>query len=158
MGEGRLPRLKTSFLNGLRMYVLDASVIAKWFLPEEDSSLAAEFKKGFAQGAYEIACPDLLLYEFTNLLRYNPAITDKESEEMLRNLFDLQIYLVVPQLNHLIEAERLAREHDISVYDAIYLAVAKELGFTLVTADKKLYERVNRLNFVRLLGGGDGGD
>ena len=49
-------------------------------------------------------------------------------------------------------AVTLAFEHNITVYDAFYLALAKEIEFTFITADKKLYERVRDLNFVKFIG------
>jgi predicted nucleic acid-binding protein len=49
-------------------------------------------------------------------------------------------------------AVSLAFGHNITVYDAFYVALAKETEFTFVTADSKLYERVNDLNFVKFIG------
>jgi predicted nucleic acid-binding protein len=49
-------------------------------------------------------------------------------------------------------AIKLAFEHAITVYDAFYIALAQETGLNLITADKKLYERVPGLEFVKFIG------
>ena len=49
-------------------------------------------------------------------------------------------------------AVTLAFEHNITVYDAFYIALAKEIEFTFITADGRLYKRVKDLNFVKFIG------
>ena len=46
------------------MSVLDASVVLKWFVDEEDSSQALNLRKEFYAGKREIVVPDLLLFEW----------------------------------------------------------------------------------------------
>ncbi len=43
-------------------YVLDASVVTKWFVEEEDSDRATKFLDDYSQGKCEISEPDLLIY------------------------------------------------------------------------------------------------
>lgn len=50
--------------------VLDASVILKWFLKEEDSEKAIDLKTEIIQGNLLVILPDLILYEISNALRY----------------------------------------------------------------------------------------
>ena len=54
------------------MYVLDASVVIKWFSEEEYTDIAVKLRDGFFKGCNELVVPDLLLYEVSNALRYNP--------------------------------------------------------------------------------------
>ena len=49
-------------------------------------------------------------------------------------------------------AVTLTFEHNITVYDAFYIALAKETEFTCITADRGLYKRVRDLNFVKFIG------
>jgi predicted nucleic acid-binding protein len=46
----------------------------------------------------------------------------------------------------------LARQHGCSLYDALYLALAQQLGVPLVTADQRLYRQIGHLPAVRWLG------
>jgi predicted nucleic acid-binding protein len=60
---------------------------------------------------------------------------------------------IVTPLPEIIDvAIKLAFEHAITVYDAFYIALAQETGLNLITADKKLYERVPGLEFVKFIG------
>jgi predicted nucleic acid-binding protein len=43
----------------------------------------------------------------------------------------------------------LAKDLDITCYDASYLALAEELGFEFITADEKFYRKVNEKNQLR---------
>ena len=49
-------------------------------------------------------------------------------------------------------AVTLAFEHSLTVYDAFYIALAKEIELTFVTADRRLCERVRGMNFVKFIG------
>ncbi|MEA2055113.1 MAG: type II toxin-antitoxin system VapC family toxin [Candidatus Thermoplasmatota archaeon] len=50
------------------MYVLDASVVAKWFVVEEGDDIALSLRKQFEEKEIDIVVPDLLLYEIANAL------------------------------------------------------------------------------------------
>jgi len=124
------------------MSVLDASVILKWFLDEESSSQALQLREEFYRGQREIVVPDLLLIEVANALRYNPSFTVEEIEEAVETLFDIGIIIVTPTYSLLSRAIELAKSLDVTCYDAIYLALAEELDFEFITADKKFWRRV----------------
>ena len=46
-----------------KMYVLDASVLIKWFSDEEYTDIALKLRDDFFKGNIELVVPDLLLYE-----------------------------------------------------------------------------------------------
>lgn len=124
------------------MNVLDASVILKWFLDEEGTSQALRLREEFYRGEREIVVPDLLLMEVANVLRYNPSFTAKEIKEAIQTLFDIGIVIITPTYSLLAKAIDLANTLDVTCYDAVYLALAEEIGFEFITADKKLWKRV----------------
>ena len=47
--------------------VLDASVVAKWFIEEEDTEKAIEIRDKFVRGEIKILVPSLLIYEIGNV-------------------------------------------------------------------------------------------
>jgi predicted nucleic acid-binding protein len=61
----------------------------------------------------------------------------------------LGIEEVNPEL--IMRAVLLAREKEISVYDATFVVLAIIYRIPFYTADKKLYEKLKEFNFVRLL-------
>jgi len=107
-------------------YVLDTSTVLKWFLKEKDTERAVRIKEFFVNGEVNLIEPDLLLYEFTNALRYQEDINELEIGEALEGLFDLGISFITPKLSLLRMANGLALKNDITVYDAVYLILAKE--------------------------------
>jgi predicted nucleic acid-binding protein len=48
---------------------------------------------------------------------------------------------------------QLSAEHDVSPYDAVYLALAEQTEFGLITADQKLYRRLrDRVSYATWIG------
>jgi predicted nucleic acid-binding protein len=60
------------------LLVVDTSVILKCFLEEEYSDVALKIRENFYKEVYRIIEPDFLLYEFVNVLRYNPEFIQKK--------------------------------------------------------------------------------
>ena len=52
--------------------VLDASVVIKWFSDEEHTERALEIRTWYVDNRISVYVPDLLVYELSNALRYNP--------------------------------------------------------------------------------------
>jgi len=131
--------------------VLDASVVVRWFSTEEDTDLATRIRDEHVAGRLTIVCPDLLLYEISNALRYNPAVCADDVVTAIKDLVDLDLDLVTPNEEILRKAIRHAFKRGITVYDSCYLSLAESLGLEFVTGDKKLYKRIKGLGFVKLL-------
>jgi predicted nucleic acid-binding protein len=133
------------------MIVLDASVVVKWFSEEEFTEKALELRERVRTGEERLVVPDLL-YELANALKYNPHFDVHDIHNALRSIFNMGLDIVTPSPEILEAAITLAFEHQITVYDAFYVALAKEIGLTVVTADKKLFDRVRGLEFVKFIG------
>ncbi len=103
------------------------------------------------EGNIEIVVPDLILYEISNALRFNRAFDLDDVSNAINSLFDMDIEIMVPTREILKEALGFTFEYNITAYDASYVAFAKELGCDLITADRKMVDRLSELNFVKLL-------
>ncbi|MBS7626477.1 type II toxin-antitoxin system VapC family toxin [Candidatus Bathyarchaeota archaeon] len=135
--------------------VIDASVVAKWFIPEEDSDKASEIMRKYSDGRIDLYAPDLLIYEVANVLRYRPDVTVETLADSIESLIKLQINLIPPSIEIMSEAAAKARALDLSIYDACYIVIAETLATNLVTADMKLYEKCRNgkiVFFLRSLG------
>lgn len=129
--------------------VPDASVIVKWFTQEEKREQVLELRERHINGEIEIVVPDLILYEISNALRYNPNFNEEDVNKAVQPLYDIEINIITPEI--LEKAVEIAYSKNISLYDATYIALAKIIDFDFITADKKLYEKIKNLNFVDIL-------
>ena len=131
--------------------VLDASVIIKWFLKEENSESALQFKEDFISGKIDIAIPDLALYEICNVLRFKPNINEEAAKNILPGLFNLGLEIITPSSRLLTESFHLSFATGLSIYDCVYLALANELEAKLITADKRIFTQAEPLCKIKLL-------
>ena len=134
------------------MIILDASVVVKWFSEEEYTEKALEIRERIRMGEERIIVPDLLLYELANALKYNPSFDVNDVSDALTSIFDMEMDIITPMPDIINSAVTLAFGYNITVYDAFYIALAKDLELTFITADRKLYERVSDLDFVKFIG------
>jgi len=100
--------------------VIDASVILKWFIQENDSDRAAEIKTAHTIGTSCIAIPDLALYEVGNALRYKPEFSNHEVRLCLAEIYDLAIDIISPNIDMLASVSEISRRYDITFYDAVF--------------------------------------
>lgn len=134
------------------MYVVDASVAIKWFSEEEYTDRAVDIRDKFFKGTCELAAPDLILYEVSNALRFNPNFNEEDVTEAMNSLFDMGISIIVPTPRIIKSSIAMAFKYKTTIYDAFYAALANEIGFEFVTADGKLYKKIKDLEFVRHIG------
>jgi len=132
------------------MIVLDASVIAKWFLEEPESSSALYYRDLHLKRKEIIIVPHILVYEIANLLLYK-NFTEKEIISVLESLENFKIEVISLNFSDMVRVAILAKEREITAYDATYVLLARNFGCKFITADKKLYKKVKDLNFIELL-------
>lgn len=124
-------------------YVIDASVIVKWFIPEEESDKAGRLKELLARGEASLYSPRYTLVEFANALTLHPLV--KLSEDDITDAISASEGMVT--LTDLTHEEwgaaiKLAREIPTAVYDSAYLALSLNMDMKFITADSKLYARL----------------
>ncbi len=134
------------------MIILDASVVVKWFSEEEYTEKALAIRERIGMGEERVIVPDLLLYELANALKYNPRFDANDVSDALTSIFDMDLEIVTPIPEIINLAVALAFEYNITVYDAFYIALAKDLELTFITADRRLCERVRGLDYVEFIG------
>ena len=119
----------------MKHYVLDASVVAAGFFPEEHSPKA----RRLLAGLHDFAAPDLLYAETANVIwkRHGKGeLDDAEARALMADLLTLPIR-IVPTKDLVTPALELALCMRRTVYDCLYLALAVESRAVLVTGDRK---------------------
>jgi predicted nucleic acid-binding protein len=129
---------------------IDASVGIKWYNQKEiHAEKALKIREEYINDEIDIAVPDIFFYEVINALRYNPEFRQKDIESAISSLKEMQLITVNHDL-FLDKIPKIAFDYDITVYDASYVAMAKEKNQIFYTADEKLLKKVD-LDFVKHL-------
>jgi predicted nucleic acid-binding protein len=136
---------------GSQTIVVDASVVIKWFIPEADSDKAVKLRDRHVEGSLTLMAPDLLVYEVANALFYHPDLSIDEVKEDLEALLMLDLDLIQPSGEFVSSIAEDARKYAVSVYDSSYLALAEATSSSLVTADRKLYEKAKKAGLALTL-------
>lgn len=132
--------------------VLDTSVVIKWF--RQGEILAGEalaLRDAYLEGQAQVTLPSLLAYELANVLRYKSDLSTAQVADAVQSLFDMGLEWVPPSPRMMRRAVAIAREFDVTVYDAAFACLAESVGSTLITADERLARRLAGLSFVRSL-------
>lgn len=131
--------------------VLDTSIVLKWFLPEDESSKARYLREKHLKNKIVICAPQLLIFEIVNALVYKKELSLSNISLVVEILFftNLKFFDCIEELIQ--ETAKIARRYEITVYDASYVALAKALSCKFITADKKLFNKIKTLKFVKLL-------
>lgn len=133
------------------LIILDTSVIIKWFTNEENTDKSIEYRDKYIDRKIEIIEPDLLLYEISNALRYNPNFKEIDVMNALESIFDLGIEIITPTRKLLYDTIEISYKYDITGYDAAYIALSRELSGKFITSDKKLFEKTRDILSIEIL-------
>jgi predicted nucleic acid-binding protein len=124
------------------LFVVDASVAIKWFLPENHSEAALRL----LTQPHTLHAPDLIFSELGNVLwkrvRRN-EISKKEADAILEGLLTLNIQVQTSQALIPLALEIACGENR-TVYDSLYLAAAIALKSPLITADARFFRALSK--------------
>ena len=118
--------------------VPDASVLAKWLLvDEEDAPVALRLRNAHLSGTVVLAVPALVLYELASVFAKRRAVPLSAAREFLTLVGSLEIPVIQPAPSAIGAAMELARQSGVSLYDAVYVQMAQDIGGFWVTADTR---------------------
>ena len=121
--------------------VFDSSAVVRLFIPDGPIPAGMEqFLKRVEVGDNIALAPELMIAEIANVLHkksLRDEISDDEGDQILILIQRLPIRLFSHK--ELVEgAVQLARDHDLTVYDALFLELAHQQNGRLFTGDLKL--------------------
>ena len=123
--------------------IIDASVAIKWFVQE---NLHTEARRIFDYRR-DIEAPDFIMSEVANIAwkKVRRAEISREQAAIIVTAMPQYIPKLSSLLDYIEDALDLALELDHPVYDCIYLACTMKNEGVFVTADKRLF---NKLQFT----------
>jgi predicted nucleic acid-binding protein len=120
-------------------------VAAKWVLAESDSASAHAIVTESLRTGAPLCVLDIALAEVTNAIwkQYHRGLaTIDEAREWLDDLLACPVS-VQPTQRLLPPALEISAKFHCAVYDALFVALAQDLGLSGVTADEPLYNAVH---------------
>lgn len=133
-------------------YLLDTSVVIKWFRTEEaDVATALKLAEDHVEGRAVLLLADWLFCELANALRFKPGMTAITVKRALSALEDLSPEVVGLSGALMRKAVEVAYETGLTVYDALFIASAAQERVPLVTADRRLAHKAARFARTFLL-------
>ena len=119
----------------MSVFVVDSSVVVKWFVPEVHEAEALRVR----DGGMPMHAPNFLDVEVGNILwkkMVRSELTRAAADDILAQL-PRQAIIRHDLAGLLNEAFEIASRTGRTVYDCLYLALAVQLGGRMVTADEK---------------------
>lgn len=137
--------------NSKKKYIIDASIIIKWLVREqEDFHFAINLLNDFYNKKVHLLIPIFVHWEVNNFLGRSLAFgtaVEKYSHFKLLKLEESHL-----SMNTTLKAFAIMKKfHKVSFYDASYHALAIENGGIFLTADKKYYDKTRRIGSIMLL-------
>jgi len=132
-------------------FVLDAAAMLRLFLedgPMPEGLLEAIGRAESGESLFIV--PELFWVETAQVLHRRRKIGQLDSKELKRMWKDMQ-GLPAQSVRHapyITPALEFAESHVLSVYDALYLAVAVDFQIPLLSADKKLHHAAATLDLL----------
>ena len=119
-------------------FVVDTSVVVKWYIPEQHHEQARALRDAYLDGAFDLVAPALMPFEAVNALKYSGYYDGERLEDTSKSLSEYGIELV--PFNNVGSIAEVADTLDITVYDAAYIALARKLDTNVYTADGNLFD------------------
>jgi len=129
-------------------YVVDASVLVKWFMVQDDRDLALGLRELHTSGRSTLCIPELTFVEILNAIRYGPKAKEEDGAEALHVLQSLHLRVEPTDFALLRKANAVAWAYKMTIYDALYVALAEQVGYPLVTADGVLLKKMEGHSIV----------
>jgi predicted nucleic acid-binding protein len=131
-------------------YVVDASVLVKWFLhqQEADRDRALALRELHISGRSTLFIPQFALLEILNVVRFSPKAKEEDGELALEALQDLNLETKPPEADLLRKANAIAWAYKITIYDALYVALAEQVGYPLITSDEAMIRKLRGHSIV----------
>jgi predicted nucleic acid-binding protein len=121
--------------------VLDASAAIDWLL---QTAVGQQIEDRIYSRGESLHAPHLLDLEVAQVLRRllrEGAVSGPRADQAMQDLLDLR----VTRYPHFVFLPHIWRlRHDLSAYDAAYVALTKKLGATLITRDVRLISASGR--------------
>jgi predicted nucleic acid-binding protein len=134
------------------LWVIDASVVIKWYVPEDDFAAA----RALRLPEISLAVPDLFFVETSNILWKLVRKGEMAAPRAIEVVEEIagSPFVTFSNQSLAMDALNLAIATGLSAYDASYVALATRIDKIFITADERLVRKLagtSSVSRVRLL-------
>ena len=133
-------------------YILDSSVIFKWFSYENEKNVdkALSILDMYRENKLEIIIPELVIYEVSNALRYNNNFSSIETRKIISTLINMELNMIGLSNRVIDSTIRIAYEENITIYDAVFISLSNIMKIPLISANPRHHKLLKRRNIISL--------
>jgi predicted nucleic acid-binding protein len=117
--------------------VIDSSVAVKWFSEEEATPHALELRDSHTRGHTTLTTTALTACELANALRYKPDYNSDKLAEAINHFYKLHLHEAPIDSQLLSSSSEIAFRGNVTIYDAIPVALASLRKTKCITADRE---------------------
>jgi predicted nucleic acid-binding protein len=130
--------------------VIDASIAVKWFnvKSEDNVEIALEIQRQKILNKLEIIVPDLFFLEIINAFLTKSKFSIEDILIIEEALHKMDLKVIYPDHSILNSSIKIAYTCNLTMYDSLYIAVAKLYGTPLLTEDRKILRSKNKFKFI----------
>ena len=135
-----------------KTYILDTSVVVKWYAPEKETDLEKARQLFFdaEAGKILVKTSDLLVHELSNALLKGKRLKEKAIINSLELFFQTNIEVIHTDFSLSRQVASLAIKYNLTAYDAVYAALAKKHKCQLISANPKCHGKIKDGSVVSL--------
>ena len=123
-------------------YVIDASVVLKWYIEEDLTNIAIDIRNQYVNGKIKLYAPNIMIFEVINSLTKLDSFTNNHLIEIGDSL--LSFITQFDNFSNLIirTGINMSIESNSSLFETFYLALSEFYNCQLLTADGVFYNKV----------------
>jgi len=121
----------------MKKFVIDASALIG--IIEGNEAVLALYRK-MIDGEIELVAPEFLLIEFANVMKVGKKMSRDDVGATIKRLGNSGIRFVKVGIYEIDLMVEEAFSGGLTLYDAIYVQLARKLNFRLITEDKRILE------------------
>ena len=134
-----------------KRFVIDSSVAVKWLNTQDEQYIdqADKILKYVQKGKAELIMPELSKHEVGNAL-LNKGMNLPATKKSLATFYSLPIQFTILEEQLALESTEIANKHQITFYDAIFVALARRLDAVLITNNPKHQKIIKEVRLTLL--------
>lgn len=133
-------------------YVLDTSVVVKWFHQKQEAHTqkALQILQDLNNRKTVIIVPNIVVVELLNAFVKGKKSKKEEISEALKTFFKLPLIMKEPTLQLMEETNKITQQYNMTSYDALFLALAQVEDCQLISDDTKTHGKITDGSVIML--------